>query len=300
MRRSIASLLLCAAAAFGDLHAQTTSVPFEGLTAQAPERTKLRMGRDDVGDVLIWRVNDPLSAYNGLTLVWIEIDDDDVMLSVDPRSGWDSMSRASLGAIAGDVVAVLSGGMWSGAYDAARSASRKPMGLVYASGQARAPLAKFPSTGAGAPQVERGGVLVSCDEQEVTVLPVTTFRALTRNAPLPCDADELRTASALQTSVILGAGQTATIARGAAANRLAIGSANKRIVVAGAFTASGFALPLQEFSRYIEVRMPGLTMLNLDGECSAQIYLPQIERRFGCPRAGFLVNRILLRHSDGH
>lgn len=311
MRKSIAGLLVCAAVTFGNLHAQSASASIASLTAQQPERTKLQIGQDNVGELLAWRLNDPLSAYNGLTLVWMELDDDDVLLVVDPRSGTDSMTKGSLGNSSGDVIAVISGGMWSGAFDTASARSRSPSGLVYASGKASMTLSRF--TGRDG-KTETGGVLVSCDEREVSVIPTAQFRALTTNrAALPCDGDELSTASALQSNVLLGGPYTATISKSSAANRVAVGSFQKRsaigtvqrtIVVAGAFNASGFALPLSDFSRFIDIRaasrsVSGLTLLNLQGDCGAQIYLPQIDRRYGCPKAGFLVNRILLRHSDG-
>jgi hypothetical protein len=259
---------------------------FDSVVQRPPEKTRLTRHGRSIGEVSRWQVREALSPYNGLTLVWAVLDQDEVLLSVDGQSRFEEFASTGVPA---DAVAVVSGGMWTGRYDT-KPNERRPAGLVASGGTINAPFVPLPN----------GGVLVACgDDVEITTVRSFADRSVPRpNAiRLPCPR-----ASMLQANLILVRdGVVDRVAQDTPANRIAIGAGNEKIVIAGAFIPSGFALSASDFAQFIvaaaqrtEVSRP--TVLNLDGACSAQLVFPQARLRFGCPGTTFSINRIIVRN----
>jgi Phosphodiester glycosidase len=290
MRKSPAFIAACIACVSllpsATIAQQTTSSYFKALLQQAPERIRINSPSRD--ELLKWQVRDPLSPYNGLILVWVTIDNDDVRLSIDGKPRLEEFGKSD---IPTNAVAVISGGMWNGRYDTLVN-ERKPTGLVIASGVNIAPFNR----------ASQGGVLSACGD-DVDIIPAKDFAwsAITSSGAvrMPCAKGSM-----LQTNLILVKnGRVDDVRRDTAANRVAIGSGEDRVLVAGAFIASGFALSAVDFAQFIaaaaaKTHIEHVTMLNLDGACSAQIYLSQVKLRFGCEGQTYSINRILIKRHE--
>ncbi|HYR27589.1 MAG TPA: phosphodiester glycosidase family protein, partial [Thermoanaerobaculia bacterium] len=227
-----------------------------------------------------WKITDVRSSSFGLTLVWLEIRESDSLVSVEKANGQAIPSTAP----AADVLAILSGGTWTGQYDAPNSA-KQASGLVVSNG---AQVSAFtPAT--------TGGVLYACKD-DLLVVDAAAYAKKFANQKLPCTG-----ASVLQASAILVRdGKPQQFPAGVKANRMAIGQDEDRVVIIGAFTSFGTALSLADFANWIAAAAPkmkrnGLDAVNLDGGCSAQLSIPHLKRRFGCDTPGYNINRIVVR-----
>jgi hypothetical protein len=213
-------------------------------------------------------------------LVWLELRENKSLVSVESTGGTPAIPASP----SPDTLAVLSGGSWTGAYDSPNS-PKSASGLVLTSGTL---------AGNFAP-ASAGGVMVACSDDLAVYEASTYSRRFSRSLPCP-------RASALQTNVlIIRDGRTPALPLSTErANRLAIGQDEDRVIVAGAFTPVGTAITLLDFAAYVaaaakKMGRNDLTALNLDGACAAQLSIPPVRQRFGCDRAGYNVNRIVVR-----
>jgi hypothetical protein len=261
-------------------------IPLADVVKQEPERKQFAIDPKHKGDLLTWRVSDPLSPYSGTTLVWLQVEDGDVRVSVDGTPSFDDITRS--GGTDSSIVAIANGGMWRGRFDSPWK-ERTADGLVVASGK---PVGDFkPAT--------NGGVAVMCGD-DVSILRVSDFPK--QNQPkkvvLPCNK---KSPSALQSNLILvNDGVADAIAGSTAANRLAFGTGHDTVVIAGAFSSSGHALTLRQFSEFLVAaakrqRVKSFDAVNLDGECGAQLWVPKLKLHFGCEGTSYTVNRIVMR-----
>lgn len=248
------------------------------VVQKRPARTELKIGGTSYGQLLTWRITDIASSHYGLTLVWLEIRESKSRVSVEKTNGQAIRSTP----VDATTLALLSGGTWTGRYDSPNSAKRGS-GLVIASGT---PVSAFTA--------RTGGVFVAC-ANDLRFFTASDY-ASKYGTRLPCEK-----ASVLQTSTMLiRDGKAEPFPAGEKANRLAIGQDEDQIIIAGAFTSFGTALSLADFSAYLaaagkKLGRNDLTALNLDGACSAQLFIPPLNRRFGCETAGFNINRIAVR-----
>jgi hypothetical protein len=262
------------------LAAQSSTETPATVVTKNPSRTDVRLGSTSYGELSIWKITDFRSPYFGLTLVWLELRESKTLVSVERTNGAPAIPTQP----PSDALAILSGGSWTGAYDSPNS-PKSASGLVVTSGSIVSALRP----------TQTGGVMFACDDHLFVYDADTYSKRYARG--LPCQR-----ASALQTSfIVVGDGKaTSHLPSAERANRLAIGQDDDRVIIAGAFTPVGTALTLTDFASFVaaaakKLGRNDLSALNLDGACSAQLSIPPIRQRFGCDRAGYNVNRIVVR-----
>jgi len=249
------------------------------VLSKPPAKNSFKAGKTTV-EISTWKISDVRSSAFGVTLVWLEIRESDSLVSVESANG----KAIPAAKPAADVLAILSGGTWTGQYDAPNSA-KQASGLVVSNGA---------QVSAFAPA--NGGVLYACKDDLLIVDALEYAKKFANQRRLPCTG-----ASVLQTSAILVRdGKAQPFGAGVKSNRLAIGQDEDRVIIAGAFTTLGTALSLADFANWIAAAAPkmkrnGLDAVNLDGGCAAQLFIPQLDRRFGCNAPGYNVNRIVVR-----
>ena len=275
-------VFLVSAAALGQTVAP---VSLATVVSRPPSVSRVSVDRKHHADLLRWQVTDPLAPYNGTTLVWLELNPADVRLSVDAQAHFDDITHS---AVDRSVVALVSGGMWRGAYDA-QWRQRKADGLVVASGALKG----------GLNATDAGGVAVICGA-DVSILPMSAFpkQTVEKSVVLPCTK---AAPSALQSNVLLVRdGEADSFRDDSAANRMALCAGKGKVVIAGAFNSVGHALTLQQFADFVAAaarkrKIASLSALNLDGACAAQLFIPQIKAHYGCNGDNYAVNRIVIR-----
>src|SRR5262245_54241408 len=216
-----------------------------------------------IGTFRWWRVNNPVSSYNGLILCWAQIPIRDVSVVLDGNPALENLPKLTTS----ETFIAVSGGSWQGSPSAGQWQSRNPAGLLIADGgRSRATTNR---------SWFAGGVLVRCGDQ-LSVLPVGEYRR-----PASCAGPFY----ALQSNMLLvqKGKVNPLVPTDVPANRVAIGTAGDQVIVAGAFNEGG-ALQLRDFAEFIAAaasRRPDAMALNLEGGCAAQIYLPDSKRFFG-------------------
>jgi hypothetical protein len=275
MKLRLAAAMVWLAAAFPVCAQRTLTEIVVGV----PSKTDIKIGRDDIGDLYTWNVTDFASPYYGLKLVWLVIDDDETALSVE-----------KVGQPDGNVIAILSGGDWMGRKDSGDTSRNVAEGLTISRGSVVQSRWELDARGNPA-----GGMLIACgNDDDVQVIDAAAYRRQ-YGARQPCAG-----ASVLQTdAMLLRNGRPLPAAPDAKSNRLAIGSDSHKIYIAGAFHSLGTALSLADFTRFLELqRVRNLSMLDLVDGCSAELIVARVrDGRFGCHRAGFKINQIVLRYA---
>jgi hypothetical protein len=237
------------------------------------------------GELLTWQVKDPFSPYSGTTLVWLEVPASAVRLSVDGDSTFENIAKSGLNKDA-SVIAIVSGGSWSGAYDRPWK-DRKPDGYVVSNGVKKGEFKPFNS----------GGIAVICSD-DVRIMPIANFP----KTPDP-RCNNMSELSALQSNVVLvRGGKPETLGSDSPSNRISLCTGRDRIVVAGAFNSTGHSLTLRQFADFIAAaaqqrKIADFNAMNLAGDCAAQLFIPQLNVRFGCGGANYSVNKIVMRQA---
>ena len=220
-------------------------------------------------------VSDPDGAMPGLVLCWIEIPAQYSNFSVlniqKFGPSYQLFEEAS-----GNSVALINGGFFG--YDA--KGGRIPLGLSMGAGSRFSPLVKWTT----------GGVFVQTDTGALDIVPIRSF------------SNQKGVRAAVQSKPLLVENRSNGIRAddGSRFNRTAIGmTANKSVVLIGAFESFGRAVTLKEFTSFI-TRLPSLkrttvvTALALDGGPGSQIYFPSVKLHFGDPGNNYVPNAIAI------
>jgi len=263
-------------------------VPLSKVVAAAPTTSQtINIDAKRRATLLTWRISDRLTPYSGTTLVWLEASDSDVRLAIDPQPRFEDARQTRLGADA-SMIAIVGGGMWSGTYDQEWT-KRQPDGLVVAAGIPKGQLR----------ETANGGTAVICGD-DVSIVPAAAYpkQIVRGTVAIPCNKPA---PSVLQSSALLVRGGAADPLRDdTPANRLALGSGGGRVVIAGAFNSAGQALTLRQFAEFVAAaaqvrKIDGFSALNLNGDCSAQLVVPELGAFFGCEGKNYTANRIVMR-----
>jgi hypothetical protein len=223
------------------------------------------------GTMLTWN-------RDNVTFVFLQFPIDDVRVTVDATRHAGKLDTLSLPGQ--QPLAVVSGGTWSNRKQGLPISE----GLVISSGKLISPRHS---------QWSRSGLLIHRGPR-----PEVVLRAELGKKDQVAEALEVK-------RVLLHRGSVNSKLQGVVeADWIAIGTSDEALVVAAVIHQGERFVTLPNFAEFIfntaKIRqLTNLTIINLDGACATQLYIPSLDRLFSCSSVSFTPNRILIWRRDG-